>query len=115
MTEVLGPPAGCQQSSQQVSASASGNLGAVEDGLSSRVQQIEGLLSEIATQTGRASEQVAEQVEALHRIRGAIQQATELARTLDERGRALTAGAGSASATARPKPPTALEHVGRRA
>ena len=76
---------------QQVAASASGNLGAVEDGLAGRVQQIEALLSEIATQTGRASDQVADQVDALRSVSsGAIQQALELAQNLEERGRALT-------------------------
>ena len=96
LSEVLGRLQDASILLQQVSASASGNLGAVEDGLSSRVQQIEGLLSEVATQTGRASEQVADQVEALRSVSsGAIHQATELARTLDERGRSLTAGVGT--------------------
>ena len=45
LSEVLGRLQDASILLQQVSASASGNLGAVEDGLSSRVQQIEGLLS----------------------------------------------------------------------
>jgi hypothetical protein len=76
---------------QQVAASAGSNLSAVEDGLGGRVQHIEALLSEIASQTSRASDQVADQVDALRSVSsGAIQQAMDLAQGLEERGRALT-------------------------
>ena len=55
------------------------------------MQQIETLLSEIGAQTNLASEHVADQVEALRSVSaGAIQQASELAYSLEERGRALT-------------------------
>ena len=91
LADVLGRLNDANRLLQQVAASASGNLGAVEDGLAGRVQHIEALLSEIATQTGRASDQVADQVDALRSVSsGAIQQALELAQNLEERGRALT-------------------------
>jgi DNA anti-recombination protein RmuC len=91
LTEVLGRLQEGNRLLQQVAASASSNLGAVEDGLAGRVQHIESLLSEIATQTGRASDQVADQVDALRSVSsGAIQQALELAQSLEERGHALT-------------------------
>ncbi len=81
---------------QQIASSATGNLGAIEDGLSGRVGQIEGLLAQIEAQTGRASEQVADQVDALHQVSlGAVQQAGDLARSLDERSRALSASTGA--------------------
>ena len=64
------------------------------------------LLSEIATQTGRASDQVADQVDALRSVSsGAIQQALELAQSLEERGRALTDTHRRADAVPSPKPP----------
>ena len=103
--DVLGRLNDANRLLQQVAASASGNLGAVEEGLAGRVQHIEALLSEIATQTGRASDQVADQVDALRSVSsGAIQQALELAQSLEERGRALTETPASRCAPS-PKPP----------
>ena len=78
LTGVLDRLQDVNQLLQQVAAHASGNLGAVEDGLAARVQQVEALPSEIAAQTGRASEHVADQVEALRAVSGgAIQQAAD--------------------------------------
>jgi DNA anti-recombination protein RmuC len=111
LTEVLGRLQEGNRLLQQVAASASSNLGAVEDGLAGRVQHIESLLSEIATQTGRASDQVADQVDALRSVSsGAIQQALELAQSLEERGRALTDTTGEQMRTLT-EATTALERV----
>jgi DNA anti-recombination protein RmuC len=111
LTEVLGRLQDGNRLLQQVAATASSNLGAVEDGLAGRVQHIESLLSEIATQTGRASDQVADQVEALRSVSsGAIQQALELAQSLEERGRALTDTTGEQMRTLT-EATTALERV----
>jgi phage-related minor tail protein len=66
-------------------------LGAVEGGLHDRVREIGAILGEVATQTGRASEQVAEQVDALRAVSsGALREAGELVGAMDTRGRMLT-------------------------
>jgi hypothetical protein len=75
----------------QIAERASGNLGALQEGLVERVHQIEAILSEVAAQTGRASGQVADQVDALRGVsEGALRQAADVAALLDERGRSLT-------------------------
>jgi DNA anti-recombination protein RmuC len=91
LTELLARLQETGREMQQVAASATGNLGAIEEGLASQVQQIQGLVSEITNQTSRASEQVADQVEALRSVsHGAMQQASELTYNLEERSRSLT-------------------------
>jgi hypothetical protein len=90
LTGVLDRLQGLNRLLQQDVASASGDLGAVEEGLAHRAQQLEGLLAEVANQTGRASEQIADQVEALRSAStGAMQQASDLAHALGEQSRSL--------------------------
>jgi hypothetical protein len=74
-----------------VSGEATSNLGTVEQGLSLQVDQIQATFIELAEQTGRASEQVAEQVDSLKAVSaGALREAAELVIALDERGRSLS-------------------------
>ena len=76
---------------QHVVSSASGNLSSVESNLAGRVEQIDALLSIVANQTGRATEKISEQVEALHTVAsGVMRQATTLATALDERSHNLS-------------------------
>jgi hypothetical protein len=82
---------GANQFLRQVSADASGNLSAVEHGLAVRAEQIRATFTELAEQTGQASDQVAAQVDALKAVSvGALRQAAELVIALDERGRNLS-------------------------
>ena len=71
-------------------AGADANLGAVEQGLAGRIEQVQRALERIATETGRASAGVSAQVESLRGAAdGALQEASRLAETLDGRGRSL--------------------------
>ena len=68
----------------------SGDLGALHEGLVGRIDQLESILSEVTARTGRASGEVAGQVEALRGVTdGALKQAGDLVASLDERGRSL--------------------------
>ena len=68
----------------------SGDLGALHEGLVGRIDQLETILSEVSARTGRASGEVAGQVEALRGVTdGALKQAGDLVASLDERGRSL--------------------------
>jgi phage-related tail protein len=75
---------------QQVSTDASSNLGAIEDGLAGRVHQLQTLMSDVTTETGRATEQLGAQVDTLRGISaGALREIASLAGSLGESGREL--------------------------
>nr|MCU0885265.1 hypothetical protein [Beijerinckiaceae bacterium] len=75
---------------QQIVATANTNLSGVESSLSDRVKELESILSAVSDETGRASMQVAQQVDALKGVSsGAIREATGLVGRLDEQGRSL--------------------------
>jgi hypothetical protein len=75
---------------QQIVATANTNLSGVESSLSDRIKELELILSAVSDETGRASMQVAQQVDALKGVSsGAIREATGLVGRLDEQGRSL--------------------------
>ena len=74
-----------------MTAEASGNLGSIEDGLASRIHQLQSVLSDVAADTSRASIELAEQVDSLRGVSaGALSDVASLVGALDERGRNLS-------------------------